>query len=545
MGLGFTEYRERDALRENCTAAKLVADMVSTSYGPAGMYKILLRDDGDFNVTKNVEMLSKDVASVHPVVRLLVETGKSVKSSTGDGFISTIILAGQLIGRAWKLIQEGIHPEVISRGYHIASRMASQTISRYSIAISHRDRHVLDAVVKTLLNTKLSHSLSDKLAPMLVEALLGTAQNFGDGVRVDGELVVIEGRRGGSLSDTELIDGVVLHKRGVDRLMPRRIENARIALVYGGFSIERPDMFTKVVLSKTFGISDFYRARQEFFDDVVEPILKLGVNVVICGENIDEMLRRLLARHNVLFVRNVSKENMKVIANAVGAVQVLNPRELSEEKLGRCKLVEERILAALDRWIFFEGCPNERVKSILVRGPTDKVVEEVKRVLRDCLKTVEVLLNSKAAAVPGGGAIEIRTAETLRNWAYSLGGKEQYAVLAFAEALEQLPAQLAKNVGVDHLDVLAELRRMNLDGFFGLDGLRGVIVNPFDSGILDPAFVKKECIAAATEVASLVIRVDHTFIFPFKSVKKSPIPEPVKAVRRTSQILKNIRMRRT
>jgi len=534
------EYKKLDAVRENCTAAKLLADMVSTSYGPTGMYKILLKDGGDFAVTKHIDLLSKDVETVHPVVRILVETARSVKSSTGDGFITTIILAGQLIERAWRLIEEGIHPNIISRGFLIASRKALEIISKHTIQVKSKD--VYDAVAKTLLQTKLPHSLSEKISPALVNALLGTAQNFGGEVRFDRDMVIIEGRRGGSLYDTILVEGVVLHKRGVDRLMPRRIVNARIALIQDGFSIERPDIFTKVVLGKNFSIRDFYSTRRNILNEAIKPIFEWGVDVVICGGNIDEELRRIFASHGILFVRNVSKENMKIIAKAVGGTIVQNPKELTGDKLGKCGLVEERVVAALDRWLFFEKCPSQGVKSILVRGPTDNIVEEAKKALKDCIKTVEILLNLKDALIPGGGSIEIKTAEELRFFSQSLPGKEQYVVKVFADVLEQLPALLAWNAGLDHLSVLAELRRLNKNSTYGLDVLRREIVNPCAVGILDPVFVKRECISAAAEIASTIIRIDHTLIYPVKKKKKSPIPEPVKAVRRTSQLLKNIQL---
>ncbi|MEM4374721.1 MAG: TCP-1/cpn60 chaperonin family protein [Nitrososphaerota archaeon] len=543
MSLGVADSRNGEDLKSNCTAAKLVADMFATSYGPPGMYKVVISEDGQYYLTKNADSISKDVSTVHPVVRLLVEAAKSVKSATGDGFISTVVFAGYLIARAWRLIQEGVSREVISRGYHLASTKAGQLISENSILVSPDNRDDLTAVAKSFLATKLQPSFADTLAHMLVDALLGTGRRTEHGTHFDRELVKVEARWGGSLKDTILVGGVALHKRRADRLMPSRIENARIALIQQGLSIKKPDMFTKVVLGETFGLADMYKCRWAFLEEAERQILETGANVVICASDLAEELRRLLASHGVLAVRNVSVDDMKIITNATGGSIVASPTELTSQKLGYCDLVEERIVAALDRWLFFEGCYNKGVRTILIRGPTEKVVDEVKRVSKHCLKMLETLL-SEGEVVPGGGVIEVRVADTLKKWSLSLAQNEQYVVSAFADELERLPALLGENAGRDPLTLLGELRRMNRFGVYGFDATKDMIIDPLEERLLDPAFVKKQYIKTAAEVAISIIRVDRNLVQKLKVAKKSPIPEAVRTLRRQSHLTSRIGGRR-
>lgn len=538
MKSGKTESKSEDAFRENCTAAKLLADLFATSYGPAGMYKLVVDDHREYAITKNVETLAYDVASVHPIVRILVEAGRSVKKVAGDGFVGTITFASRLIERAWRLTTAGFSRATISLGYNMAKEKAVQLLAEYSKKVSCANPEDLITVARSCLMTKMEPGIADIFSRILVQAFLGTAK-FQDGFTFDREMLKVETRVGGSLTDTVLVNGVALHKRRIDRLMPSRVENARIALVQTGLSIERPDMFTKVVLSDRFSMNEFYNTRWGYFEEQLRGIVESGANVVLCAEDIAEELRRPLANLGIIAVRNVSPQDMKILAHATGATITLRPSLLSPEKLGYCQLVEERVVAALDRWLFFEGCSNGDLRTVLIRGPSDKQINEAKKAFYDCLKTLEVLAVQNEV-VPGGGATELKLASALRVWSLSLPGKEQEVILAFADELEMLAALLWTNSGCDKLSILADLRKFNMQGIYGFDAVSRSIVNPLEKNLWDPAFVKRLSILTAAETACAVIRIDHNIVHEYKVVRKSPIPEPVRALRSQSNAIRRI-----
>ncbi len=517
-----------NVLRENCTAAKLVAELFSTSIGPAGMSKILLEDNGGFKVTRDGGIISKEVELVHPVGKILVDAGQAARNEVGDGFISTVLLAGLLIEKGWRLVNDGLHSSLIAAGYQLAFKEALKTVEDESTQLIFTDHGNLVRIAERSLATKMPRSWAGHLAPIVVKALLRTAVIVDGRVKVRRELVKVDGRSGGSVEDSCLVEGVVIHKKGVDRLMPKRITGATIAFIQSMIGIRRPDMFTKVVISNPAQVREFYEWRWSILDDFLKPMFNYGVNVLICGGDIAEELRKPLANHGVLAVRNVAPEDIKILREATGGELVLTPRELYEAALGYCDKVEQRVLAAHDQWLFFEGCKNIGLGSILLRGPGDFIVDEVKRAVANTLRMLESLI-ADGRLVEGQGVIEYQMAREVRRFAYNLPSKIQLAVLAFAEALEELPLYASTNSGKDPLAERAAMRsRITSENHLEIRGDESSYGN-----ILEPTVVKIQILKSAVEAATSILRVDHMVKQPPKPrEKKDPIPAPVRALRR-------------
>jgi chaperonin GroEL (HSP60 family) len=514
---GARTERGLDVLRENCTAARLIAELFSTSIGPQGMAKILLEDNGEYKVIRDLEIISREVKLVHPVGRILMEAGLSARREVGDGFISTVLLAGLLIEKGWRLANEGLHPSMVANGYQLALREALKTIESESKPLNVEDHETLTRLAERCLNTKMPLSWACHLAPIVVEALLGTAVVVDGRMRVRRELVKIEGRAGGSVEDSQLVEGVVLHKKGVDRLMPKRITNARIAFVQGMMGIERPDMFTKVVLSTPSQLGEFYEWRWTILDEFLRPVIDSGANVLLCGGNIAEELRKPLANHGVLAVRNAAPEDIKILREAAGGELVLSPRELHEAALGFCTMVEQRVVAAHDEWLFFEGCRNSRLKSILIRGPGDFIVDEMKRAVATAMRMLESLLND-GRLVAGQGVIEYRIASDIRKLALNHPSKIQMPFLAFAEALEDLPLYIVANSGGDLVAAKTAMRASVAAGAsLSLNGYRGLV---HENPIWEPSLTKIQVLKSAVEAAATILRVDHMVMQPPKPRKR-------------------------
>lgn len=522
----------KEVFRENCTAAKLVADLFSTSLGPTGMAKVLLEDGGDFKITRDGEKVSKEVAVVHPVGRILMEAGLTTRAETGDGFISTVVLAGLLVEKGWNLAIEGVHPSVIATGYQLALNEALRLIERESRKVAGDDYSILVEIARTHLSTKMPISWAEHLAPLVVKAFLGTVSLIDGKMKANKELVKVECRRGASVEESQLIDGIVLHKKGVDRLMPKRISNAKIALVQEMMGIERPDMFTKIIISSSFQVQDFYRERWSILRGFIDPLLGVGANVVLCGGDIAEELRKSLANNGVLAVRNVAIQDMKLLKEATGGELVLRASELQRDSLGFCGSVEQRIVAAHDSWLFFENCRNKSIKSLLLRGSSDFVVEEVKRAVINCLKLLQHVLEG-GGVVAGGGAIEYKIAQMLRKRSLAFGSRIHLTFEAFADALEELPLWLVRNTGGDPTSVRAILRKQTSNGLTShIDAFKGLVSESTMNCVLDSTMSKIQCLKSATEAAVTILRVDRMIQqLPLPEKKKSPIPEPVRALR--------------
>lgn len=527
--------RGKELFSENLRVISLLLDLCETALGPRGRSKIIFdKESGDYKVTKSGVLILKEAGPVHPAAKILAETGIASGNETGDGSLSTVVFAGKLLEKAQKLREQGFHPSVIVRGFELASSIALEFLKEISHKIDPGNREGLLKLAETCIATKLDLEDARFLSEITVRALESVISLSDE--KFDIEMFKVEGREGASVRDSKLVEGVVVHKFAVDRTMPRRIERAKVAILECALEIEKPKTSTQVILRNPSDVSQFYRERDKIIIDMVEGIARSGANVVLCTKNIDEEVRRLLAARGIFAIRNIQPKDLYNLKIALKATPVHDPMELRPEHLGECELVEERILTALDRWTFFERCKDPRVRSILIRGSTESIVEEAKNAVRNALKILYRALRGWGV-IPGGGASEFYLAWRLREKALRLPRKEQVILQAFADALEDLGITPAKNAGMDPIDVKLQLRHGVANGdIVGVDAFRREIADTWSRGILEASHVKAQVIKSAVDAAKIILRVDFAVIQPPKPPeKKSPIPEPVRKAREATE----------
>lgn len=497
----------KDAQRTNIMAARLVAETVKTTLGPRGMDKMLVDSVGDITVTNDGVTILEEMQIEHPAAKMMVEIAKTQENEVGDGTTTAVVLAGELLKNAEKLLDQDVHPTVIARGYRLASEKAIEILKEIATDIDTQDKDLLKKIASTAMTGKGAESAKEKLSDLVVEAVLQIAE----GKNADLDDIKIEKKKGKSIADTELIKGIVLDKERVHADMPKKVENAKIALLDCPLEIKSPETDTKVNINSPEQLQAFLDQEERILKNMVEKIKQAGANVVICQKGIDDVAQYYLAKANILAVRRVKKSDIEKLARATHAKIVSNLNELSEKDLGTAKIVEE-VKEGKDEegMIYVRECPNPKALTILVRGGTEHVVAEAERALKDGLGDVISTLK-EGKVVAGGGAIEIELARKLREYAQSLKGREQLAIEEFALAVESIPKILAENSGLDPIDILTELKSKHDAGeqYAGIVvGSSGGISNTFESGIIEPLKIKVQAISSASEVATMLLRID-------------------------------------
>ncbi len=518
-----------DARRSNIMAAKVIAEILQTSLGPRGMDKLLIDAFGDVTITGDGATILKEMEVQHPAAKLLVEVAKAMDAEVGDGTTTAVVLAGKLLEEAEKLLDEGIHPTIIISGYKKAADYAMQVADEIAKPINIDNKDELVKVAMNALSSKVVAEARDYLARIVVDACSKAVEIRDGKYYLDLDWVKIEKKRGKSLFETQLVDGIVLDKEVVHPGMPRRVENAKIAVLDCPLEIEKPEWSTKITVSSPDQIKAFLDEEAKILKSYVDKLKELGVNVVICQKGIDEIAQHFLAKAGILAVRRVKRSDIEKVSRATGAKIITSLRDIRPEDLGTAKLVEERKVGE-EKMLFIEGCPNPRAITILVRGAADRILDEAERSIQDALHVVRDLYR-EPKIVPGGGAFEIEIARKLREWGRKLPGKEQLAVLRFADALEHIPTILAMTAGLDPVDAIAELRRRHEAGEVdaGVDVLGCRIDSMYKLNVVDPLLVKKNVIKAATEAAIMILRIDDIIAAaPSKGegkTKKTGMPE--------------------
>ena len=497
-----------DARRSNIMAAKVIAEILSTSLGPRGMDKLLIDAFGDVTITGDGATILKEMEVQHPAAKLLVEVAKAMDAEVGDGTTTAVVLAGKLLEGAEALLEEGIHPTIIINGFKKATEFAMQIADEIAKPINVENKDQLMTVAMNALSSKVVAEARDYLAKIAVEAAT-TAVEVRDGkYYLDLDWIKIEKKRGKSLFETELVRGIVLDKEVVHPGMPRRVVNAKIALLDCPLEIEKPEWSAKISVTSPDQIKAFLDEEARILKTYVDKLKEIGANVVITQKGIDEIAQHFLAKAGILAVRRVKRSDIEKISRATGAKIVTSIRDIRPEDLGTAGLVEERKVGE-EKMVFIEQCPNPRAVTILIRGAADRILDEAERSMQDALHVIRDLYR-EPKVVPGGGAFEIEIARRLREWGRKLPGKEQLAVLKFAEALEFIPTILALTAGLDPVDVLAELRKRHEAGEIdaGIEVISGKVSNMYSLNIVDPLLVKKNVIKSATEAAIMVPRID-------------------------------------
>ena len=507
---GTRENKGREAQKNNLTAAKLVAEVVKSSLGPRGMDKMLVDSLGDVTITNDGATILKEIDVQHPAAKMVVEVAKSVDNEVGDGTTSSVIFTGSLLEKAEELIDKNVHPSVIVDGYTAASIEALKVLDKIAIKVKTDDKDLLAKIANTSMYSKLVSEDSPVLSKIVVDAtqMIAELNEKTKTLKVDLDNIKVEKKAGGSMQETSLIKGIVLDKEVVHGGMPKRIEKAKIALINSPLEIEKTEMSAEIRISDPQQMQMFLEEENNMLKAMVEKVKSSGANVLLCQKGIDDLAQHYLAKDGILAVRRVKESDMLKLTKATGARLVNNIDDLSSKDLGSADVVEERKVET-DKWVFIEGCKNPKAVTILVRGGSQRVVDEADRSLHDALMVMKDVLE-KPFIVAGGGSPEAYIATHIRNWSSSLEGREQLAVIKFAEALETIPISLATNAGMDPIDTMAELRAKQNKGlkWTGVNVRSTTVADMFKQNILEPVVIKEQIIKSATEAACMLLRID-------------------------------------
>ena len=472
------------------------------------MDKMLIDSLGDITISNDGATILDEMDVQHPIAKLMVEIAKAQDDEVGDGTTSTVIIAGELLKEAEKLLDKNIHPTVIVSGYKKALEKAKEVLRRMAIKVDIEDEEMLKKVAMTAMRSKAVAAVREYLAELAVKAVKQIAEKRGEEYVADIDYVQLIKKKGGAFRDTQLVYGVIIDKEVVHPGMPKRVENAKIALIDAPLEVEKTEIDAEIRISSPEQMQAFLEEESRLLREMVEKIKGAGANVVFCQKGIDDLAQYYLAKAGILAVRRVKKSDMEKLARATGAKIVTNIEDISPEALGTAKLVEERKVAD-EKMVFVEGCPNPRAVTILVRGGAEHVVDEAERAIHDALCVVRNVIR-EPKIVAGGGAVEIEVALRLKEFAKKLPSKEQLAVTMFAEALESIPSILAQNAGLEPVDVLAELKKKHAEGekWAGINVFSGKVENMMKLGVIEPASVKKQVFKSATEAAIMILRID-------------------------------------
>lgn len=499
----------RDAQRMNILAAKVIAESVKTTLGPRGMDKMLVDSLGDVVVTNDGVTILKEMDVEHPAAKMMVEVAKTQENEVGDGTTSAVVIAGELLKRAEDLLDQDIHPTVVASGYRLAADKAIEVLKSIAEDISIDNDDMLRKVATTAITGKGAEKSKDYLAELAVKAVKAVAEKSDGKIVIDADNIQIEKKTGGGIEDTELIQGIVIDKERVHPAMPRRVEKAKIALLNAALEIEKTEIDAEIRITDPNQLKAFINEEEKMLKDMVEKVKASGASVLFCQKGIDDLAQHYLAKAGIFAVRRVKKSDMEKLARAAGANIVTNIEDLSSKDIGFAGLVEE-VKIGEDEMTFVRNCKDPKSVSILVRGGTEHIVDETERVLEDCIGVVPAAIRD-GKILAGGGAPEIEVAKQLRGYAKSVGGREQLAIEAFADAVEIIPRALAENAGLDPIDVLVELRAKHEknDGVrFGLDVYGGKVKDMHREGVIEPLRVKTQAINSASEVAVMILRID-------------------------------------
>ncbi len=500
---GYTRTQKRDAQRNNIFAAKLVAETVRTTLGPKGMDKMLVDSMGDVVITNDGVTILKEMEIEHPAAKMIVEIAKTQEEEVGDGTTTAVVIAGELLKKAEELLDQEVHPTVIAKGYNLAREKAEKLLKEISINVNPDDVENLKKLAKTCITTK-SIGDSEKIVDIVVDAV----RTIVDEGKVDPDNIKIQKKVGKSIDDSELVRGFVLDKERVSSGMPKKIENAKIALISSALEVEKTETEAKINITSPEQLQSFLEQEERMIKDMVDKIINSGANVVLCQRGMDDIAQHYLTKAGIFAVKNISSSDMAKLARATGGKVVKALEDLTSDDLGYARIVEE-VKIGNDNMVFIRDCKNPKAVSILIRGGTEHVIDEVERSVQDAIGVLKTAIED-GMVVPGGGATEMYLSKGLLKFAEKLKGREQLAVRSFAEALEVIPRTLAENAGLDPIDIMVGLRAAHDEGkkYYGVDVFKGEPVDMIEQGVIEPVKVKSQAIQSATEVAVMILRID-------------------------------------
>jgi len=519
---GSERTRGRDAQSANINAAKAVASAVRTTLGPKGMDKMLVDSLGDVVITNDGVTILKEMEIESPAAKMVVEVAKTVDEVAGDGTTTSVVLGGELLKKAEELLEQELHPSVITLGYRLAAEKSKEILDEFAVDLDIENDEDLKKIAKTAITGKFAEASRDFLADIAIKAVkLITETSHGGKRVVDIDNISVEKKTGGKVGETMLVQGMALDKEVVHAGMPKRVEEAKIALINASLEVKKTETSAELRITKSEQLKAFLDEEEREMREMAMRIKASGANVVICQKGIDDLVQHYLAKEGIMAVRRAKKSDMEKLAKATGGKVITNLEELNEKDLGHAEFVEERKVGG-DKMVFIEGCKNPHAVSIVIRGGTEHVVDEVERALHDMLMVVGSIIED-GKAVAGGGAVETELALRVKAYSASLKGREQLAVEKFAEAMEIIPRTLAENSGLDPIDTLVELKAAHERGekTAGLDVYSGKVVDMWQKGVIEPLRTKRQVVESATEAAVMILRIDDVIM----SKRESP-PSP-------------------
>ena len=519
---GTERERGRSAQANNIMAGIVIADAVKSTLGPRGMDKMLVDSLGDVTITNDGASILKEIDVQHPAAKMLVEVAKTQDQETGDGTTTSVVIAGELLKRAQNLLEKKIHPTIIVGGYQKATDKATQILADLSITMEGPDKKTLRGIANTSMNSKSIVGSRDHFSDIAVKAVLQITEDINGKKRADIDMIEIIKKQGKSLNETELVKGMVIDKEIVHAAMPRKVEAAKIALVNTAIEVTKTEFDAEIRIDSPDQIKAFLDEEERMLKSMVDKVIDSGATVLICQKGIDDVAQHYLAKAGVLAIRRAKKSTLEKLAKATGASVATNLDELTKDYLGKAGIVEE-VRIADDKLLYVRDCKDPKAVSIVIRGGTEHVVDEADRALHDALSVVRNVVEDNTY-VAGGGSVEAEIAKRLETYATQIGGREQLAIEAFAEALRVIPRTLAENGGHDPIDIIADLNKDHSKAtgiWYGVDVFKGKSVDMLKAGVIEPSRVKLQAIRAASETAQMILRIDDVI-----AAKAGPPPGP-------------------
>lgn len=505
---GTEREKGREAQYNNIRAAMAIADAVRSTLGPKGMDKMLVDSMGDVVITNDGVTILKEIEVEHPAAKMIVEVAKAQDEECGDGTTTAVVLAGELLKNAMDLIEQDIHPSVIAEGYRLASKKACEVLEKVAIEVKPDDEELLKRLAETAMTGKVAEANKEMLAEIAVKAVKAVAEEINGKIKVDLDNIKVEKKQGGSVEDTELINGIILDKERVHPDMPTVVKNAKILLLNAALEVKKTEVDAQIRITDPEQLQKFLDQEEKMIKEMVDKIKNSGANVLICQKGIDDLAQHYLAKAGIFAVRRVKKSDMEKLSRATGASILTDLDEIKPEDLGEAGKVEERKIGE-DKMVFITDCKVAKAVSILVRGGTEHVVDEIERGLHDALSVVAVAMED-GKMITGGGSSAIEISMALRDYAATVGGREQLAIEKFADAVEVVPRALATNAGIDPIDILIKLRKEHSEGkkHIGVDVFKGDVGDMKELNVLEPLRVGVQAIKSATEAAIMILRID-------------------------------------
>ena len=524
---GTSRSRGKEAQRNNIMAARVIGEVLRTTLGPRGMDKMLVDSLGDITITNDGAAILNEMEVEHPAAKMMIEIAKTQDDMVGDGTTTAVVLAGELLKKAEELLDQNIHPTMIVSGYRKAAQKAAEVIGKNAMPVEIEDRETLKKVALTSIASKAVGSAREHLAEIAIDSVKQIVEKRGDRTVADIDNIQIIKKTGKSLLESQLVNGVIIDKEVVHPGMSKRIEKAKIALLDCPLEIEKTEISAEIRIRDPAQMKAFLDQENKMMKEMVERIKAAGANVVFCQKGIDDMVQHFLAKEGISAARRVKQSDMEKLARATGGRMVTDLDDLKAADLGASGLVEERKVGE-DKMMFVEKCKDPRSVAILIRAGLERLVDEAERAMTDALSVVSDVIET-GKIVAGGGAIEVEIAKELRSYATKVGGREQLAVEAFANAVEITPKTLAENAGLEAIDIIVDLRAAHekADGkHVGVNVFTGKTDNMQDRGVIEPAIVKEQAVKSAAESASMILRIDDVIAATKPREGPGKTPEP-------------------